>query len=460
MPHYDLVIIGSGSGNTLIDERFDALDIALVDDGPTFGGTCLNRGCIPTKMYVYPADLVSSVEDAARVDVAMARPVADFDAVRDRTFGRIDAISAGGEEWRAQASNVTLYRATGRFATPGVLRVGDEELTADRWVIAAGSRPEWPDIDGLDALAEAGLAHTSDTIMRLDARPERLLIVGSGFIAAEFAHIFEGFGTQVTMLARGERVLRKEDAEVSARFTRELARRVDLVTAAAVESFAIADGAVRAQVTTASGRRTIDADAVLIATGRRPNGDRLGCEAGGITLDERGYVVVDDQQRTSAEGVFALGDVCSPWQLKHVANAEARTVAHNLLHSDDPRTTDHRFVPHAVFSRPEIAAVGLTEQQARERGLDVAVTVQEYASVAYGWAMNDETGFVKLVADKATKQLVGAHIMGHDAPNLIQPLIQAMSLGTDVETMARGQYWIHPALTEVIENALLSLDLG
>jgi mycothione reductase len=196
-----------------------------------------------------------------------------------------------------------------------------------------------------------------------------------------------------------------------------------------------------------------------VATGRRPNSDRLNLSAAGVETSADGRIVADEFQRTTAPGVWALGDASSAARLKHVANHEARTVAHNLAHPDDLRASDHRFVPSAVFTHPQIASVGLTEQQAKADGRRYVSAVEHYSSTAYGWAMEDATSICKLLADPDTGQLLGAHILGEQASTLIQPLIQAMSFGLPARSMARGQYWIHPALSEVVENALLALPL-
>ena len=199
---------------------------------------------------------------------------------------------------------------------------------------------------------------------------------------------------------------------------------------------------------------------MLVATGRFPNGDLLDAELAGVEVAD-GLVTVDEYQRTTAPGIFALGDVCSPYQLKHVANHEARVVRHNLLQdwddTDALMPSDHRYVPSAVFTDPQIAMVGLTENQARAKGFDIKVKIQDYSDVAYGWAMEDTTGIAKIIVESDSGKILGAHIMGHQASSLIQPLIQAMSFGLAGQDMARGQYWIHPALPEVIENALLAL---
>jgi mycothione reductase len=452
--HFDLVIIGSGSGNSIPDERFADLSIALVDKG-TFGGTCLNVGCIPTKMFVHPADLAASPGHAARVGVDLDLRAVRFAEIRDRIFGRIDPISEGGLAWRSSNPNVTVFRAAAHFLDPHTLQVGEERITADRFVIAAGSRPVVPDLPGLGAVDH----HTSDTVMRLPELPASMVVVGGGYIGAELGHVFSAFGTAVTVVVRGDRMLRGEDVEVSERFTELMRRRVDLHTRTAVAAVRPGDGGTGVTLTLKGpdGEHEVSADVLLLATGRVPNGDTLALDAAGVAVDEDGYVVVDATQQTTAAHIWALGDVSSPHQLKHVANHEARVVQHNLLHPDAPVQSDHRFVPHAVFSDPQVASVGLTEAEARAQGLDVVTATQQYGDVAFGWAMEDTDHFVKLVADRSTGLLVGAHLIGPEASSLIQTLIQAMSFGQHPHAVARGQYWIHPALAEVVENALLQL---
>lgn len=456
-PHFDLIIIGSGSGNSLIGPEYVDSRVAIIESG-TFGGTCLNVGCIPTKMLVYAAEVAGNVRSSARYGIDAHVDNIRWQDIRDRVFGRIDPISQGGRDYRAEGSNTTLFTGRARFTGPKALQVtgddgSEQDLTGDRIVIATGARPSIPPV-----ISESGVfVHTSDTVMRIDELPETMLIVGGGYIAAEFAHVFTSLGVQVTVINRGGALLRHLDEEISAAFTEQARGQWDVRLNTTVETLRPRrEGG--AHVEFSDGSR-LDPDLVLVATGRTPNTEDLGLPAAGVevTSDER--VQADEFGRTTAPDVWSLGDVSSPHQLKHVANLEARVVAHNLAHPQDLRRFRHDIVPAAVFTHPQIATVGLTEQQARDADYDVSVKVQAYGDTAYGWAMENRTSIVKLVADRASGLLLGAHLLGPQASSLIQPLIQAMSFGLGVREMARGQYWIHPALIEVVENALLGLEV-
>lgn len=460
---FDLAIIGSGSGNSLVTPYWDHRSVAIFESG-VFGGTCLNRGCIPTKMFAYPAQLAAAPAEAGRLGVDLGFGGADWPSIRDRIFSRIDAISHGGRTYRAETlENTTLFEEEARFADQHTLvTASGQRIEAEQIVVAAGSRPVIPEVPGI------GLpqVHTSDTIMRLSRLPERLVVLGGGYIAAEFASIFSALGTSVVQVARSAELLRHHDQTVSERFTAQARRQWELKTGWTLTGVEPGlDGWVSVEFSgPAHTSWSVDADAVLVAFGRTPNSDRIAPEAAGLDLHQDGRLAVDEYQRLLAggepvPGLWALGDISSPWQLKHVANHEQRVVSHNLEHPEDLRRNELGPVPAAVFSRPEVASVGLTEAQAVEQfGEDrITVKVQEMGDVAYGWAMEDTQGFCKIIADRQDGTLIGAHLMGHDASNLIQPLVQAMSFGLSAHQMARGQYWPHPALSEVIENALLGL---
>jgi mycothione reductase len=454
--HFDLVIIGTGSGNSIPNEAMAGWQIAILEKG-TFGGTCLNVGCIPTKMFVHTADQAAAPANAEKLGVDATLDAVHWPQIRDRIFGRIDPIAEGGRNWRAnENANITVYEGTATFLDAHTIDTGTgETITADRIVIAAGSRPTIPEIADIETTG----FHTSDSIMRLDELPKSLIILGSGFIASEFAHVFSSFGVQVTVIARSNLLLRHEDLEIAERFTDVAKTKWDVrLQRKTIRAEKTATG-VKLHMEGPDGAETVEAEQLLIATGRQPNTDLLDVAKAGIELHDDGRIKVDEFQRTSQEHILALGDISSDYQLKHVANHEARVVQHNLLNPEDPIASDHRFVPAAVFSSPQIASVGLTEEQAKAKGIRYVTASQAYASIAYGWAMEDTTGFAKLLADPATGQLIGAHIIGPQASTVIQPLIQAMSFGLDAKSMARGQYWIHPAMPELVENALLNLPL-
>ena len=453
MRRFDLLIIGAGSGNSVIGPEHVDWDIAIAEHG-LFGGTCLNVGCIPSKMFVYAAEVAALAADSERLGVHTRFDGADWPAVRDRIFGRIDPIAESGLAYRQGLPNMTVYTDTARFVGPRTVALGGETISAERVVVAAGARPAIPDVEGL---AGCGY-HTSDTIMRLDALPERLLVLGGGYIAAELGSVMGAFGSQVTFVLRGDTFLRREDDEIRRRFTSAYSRRFDVRLNTRVLAARREGPEVVLDVQDGEGGRTeLRADELLVATGRTPNGDRLNVAAGGIATDPAGYVMTDDQRRTTAEGVWALGDVTNPVQLKHVANHEARVVRHNLSDPDDPARVDDRFVPHAVFGHPQVASVGLTERECREQGIPYRSQVQPFSSAAYGWAMEDTESAVKVIAHSDTGRLLGAHIIGPQASTLIQQLIQGMHFDLTVDQMARHQYYIHPALPEVVEQALLEL---
>lgn len=456
----DLAIIGSGSGNTLIT---DDESVVIADKAGHFGGTCLNVGCIPTKMFVRTAMVARSPEEARRLSLDQHTENVEWRAVRDRIFGRIDAASASGLDNREQADNVTVIREAVRLTGPtSFVSENGTQVEARRMVLAAGSRPVLPDVPGIDLPR----VHTSDTIMRLGKLPRRIIVLGGGFVACEFAGIFSGLGSEVIQINRGPRLMKKMDAEIQEAFQAEASTHWAVRTGRSLRAItAKGPKIVVVEVERDDGAREFyEADAVLVALGRIPNSDLIGAKEAGIDTHEDGRVVVDKYLRVLSDGkpvpgLFALGDICSPVQLKHVANHQARVVAHNLEHPDGLRDEGEMPIPSAVFTHPELAFVGWSEEEASERlgSENVAVKTQRYSDTAYGWAMEDETGLFKVVADRRSGKILGAHAMGYQASLLIQPVVMAMSFGMSAREAARGQFWPHPALMEVTENALLGI---
>ncbi len=334
-----------------------------------------------------------------------------------------------------------------------MLQAGGQRLTANRIVVAVGARPVIPEIPGLDTVP----FHTTDTIMRIEEIPATLLIIGGGFVAAELGHVFDAFGSDVTIVQRGPRLLTGEDEEVSARFTELAQQRLRVLVDTHIISVKAGGAGVEVTVQRDGQVDVLAATTLLVATGRRPNTDLIDPTSGGLEVDAHGHLVTDNAFRTSVPGVWGLGDVANHYQLKHMANAEMRVVRHNLTHGDTPRNPEHGLVPHAVFADPPVASIGLTEQDARERGVNYVVAKRKYADVAYGWALEDTTRFVKLLADPSRRALLGVHIIGPQASTLLQPLVQAMMLGQRIDELAHDVLYVHPALPEVLEQTLLEL---
>ncbi len=445
---FDLIVVGSGSGNA-IPEYFAGKKVALIEKNSTFGGTCLNVGCIPSKMFVLPGDVANAVQDSNHLGVDATLHGVDWASIRNRVFGRIDPIAEGGKSYRAEGTpGLELIEGTASFIAEKTLQVNGRTLTADNILLAVGSRPQMPPIAGLAEVQ----AHTSDTIMRLETFPKRLAIIGGGFIAAEMGHVFSSYGSQVTLFNRSDRLLKAQDEAVSQRFAEVFGKRVALRLGETPTRFSKDENG---EITIEAPNGSVVVDAVLVATGRRTNSDLVNTDAGGVATDVNGVIEVDEHMQTSVAGVWAVGDVANTWQLKHVANAEAKVAFWNIANPDAKKTMSYNAVPHAVFSDPQIASVGLTEQAAKEQNINYVVGYKDYGSVAYGWALEDSTSFAKVLLEVGTKKILGAHIIGPQAATLVQPLIAAIAFDQDAEQVAKDMFYIHPALTEVVENALL-----
>jgi mycothione reductase len=451
MADYDLVIVGAGSGNMLPTGGLDGWRVAIIERG-RFGGTCLNRGCIPSKMLVHAAEVAETVRHASRYGIDAELVGADWPAIRDRVFGRIDPLSEQAVTARRR-SGVDVYLGEARFVARRVLEVGGEQVRGERIVLAVGSRPRVPEIVGLADVP----FHTSDTIMRVETLPASLVVVGGGYVAAEMSHVFGAFGTEITIVNRGPRLLATLDDDIADRFTEIYSQRFDVRLATEVGRVEPTRCGVAVHLEGQAGPGVIEAEKLLIATGRTPNSDLLDVAAGGLAIDEHGHVVTDDTYATNVEGVWAIGDLANHFQLKHLANAEMRLVFHNLLHPDEPRRANFPVMPSAVFADPQVATAGPSERALREQRRPFVVARRDYSDTAYGWALEDTTSFAKLIADPTTRRLLAAHIIGPQAATLIQPLIQAIYLNNTVEQLANDVLYIHPALTEVIAQALLEL---
>ena len=455
MRSFDLIVIGTGSG---LEVSADAADqgwsVAVVEEGP-FGGTCLNRGCIPSKMLIHCADVMRTVETASEFGIHAKVERIDWPFIVKRATKEVDADAVMIERGNRQDANIEVFKGRGAFVGPKTLEVNGEQLTAETIVIAAGTRPRAPAIPGLDTVPYI----TSDEALRLPEQPKRLTIVGGGYIAAELAHFFGALGTEVTLVHRRAQMLREEDDDVAHRFTEVYQRRFNMVLESQLTSVSAANGVITVDVDTNGERQSIDSDCLLMATGRVPNTGILNVAATGVDVDDQGFVKTDEYLRTNVAGVWALGDIVGKYLLKHSANLEAAYATNNIFNPTNLVPVDYHAMPHAVFASPQVASVGLTEQELEGRGFPYVAATYNYSDTAYGSSIEDNDGFVKVLAEPESGEIWGCHIIGTDAATLIQEVANAMRLRLPVDAITQSIY-VHPALPEVVQRAFGQLPLS
>ena len=453
MKRYDVIVIGSGSGTLIADEAVaHGLKVALVDKGP-LGGTCLNLGCIPSKMLIYPADRIVEIQEAKKLGIEAEIKNIDFESILERMRNSIRESQSHIRESIKQTENLDFYEGEGHFIGDYTLEVNGEEIKGEKIFIASGSRPLIPPIKGLDSISYL----TNETVLQLRARPDSLLIIGGGYVAVEYGHFFAAMGTKVTILEMADRLVLPEEPEISDLLKKELSQRMNVHTdAQAIEVKGNGNSvAVLVRDRNTGKEQEFTGQRVMIAVGRRSNADILKVENTGIETDKRGFIKVTQYLETSKKNIFAVGDANGQQMFTHIANREAAIAAQNAFH-DAKLGMDYSAAPHAVYSHPQIASVGLTEENAR-KDYDILVGRTRYYEVAKGEAMMEKEGFAKAVVEKDSGRILGFHIIGPYAPILIQEVINAMTSGGHTEEIDQGIH-IHPALSELIPTTLNSLD--
>lgn len=448
---FDLIVIGSGSGLDVanaIAER--GQKVAIVEEGP-LGGTCLNRGCIPSKMLIHSADVVETIGRAHLFGVQVKGYTVDFRAIVERVKQAVDGDSARIEQALRHSANPKLFKAPCRFVGHKTVQVGDETLEAERILIASGGRPRIPNIPGLEG---SGFI-TSDEALRLAEQPKVLTIIGGGYIAAELGHFFGTLGTRIQVVQQSPFMVPNEDEEIAARFTEVFRQKYALYASYAAEGVAKKGKEFLVKIRGREDGRTetLRSDQLLVAAGRTPNSDRLAVEKTGVAVDDRGFIVTNEFLETNVKGIYALGDAIGHYLFKHSANLEAQFNYLNLIRPEDQTPVDYSAMPHAIFTSPQIAGVGRTEQELRKKGGDYLVGRYDYIDTGMGHAIEDRTGFVKILVDRSTQKIEGCHIMGTDAATLIHEVIVAMKSGNGSVTNLTQAIHIHPALAEVVQRA-------
>ena len=459
MDKFDLIVIGSGAGSHVASQaRHEGWRVALLDQGPA-GGTCLNNGCIPSKMLIYPADVIRTIQDAGAVGVHAEINEIDFPAIMSRMHKVVDKAQSRLEEALKNKENLTYYQEKAEFIDDYVLRLGSKTITAPKIVIATGARSLVPPIPGL---LETGFLDNV-SLLRLQSLPASLIIIGAGYIGCEFGHFFSAMGTKVTILGRGPLLLKGEDPEAARLVQKVLSQYMRVITGHEVISVERkGDKKVVSAKNMEDGRTyQFEADEILLATGRRSNSDLLHPEKSGIKTDSNGWIMVNEFLETGKKDIWAIGDAIGKHMFRHTANYESEVVSHNLLRakdSDDREAADYHAVPYAVFTHPQVAGVGMKEAEALAAGLKVLIGRAKYMDVAKGVAMAEEHGLVKVVLEEETGRILGATIVGPMAAELVQQVVYLMNTEyQDLMPVIKSQV-IHPTINEVLVRAFSELE--
>ncbi len=444
--HFDCIAIGGGSGLTAAYYAIqDKKSVALVTDQPeAIGGTCVNFGCIPTKTLIASAHAVQAIRNAAQFGINVDTATMDIDfarIMRHMRAARADNAQ-GARQWVEKTMTPVYSRV--RFVGDKLLETEDgRRITGDKLFIASGARPAVPPIEGLE---NAGY-WTNEDVLELEEQPASLIVIGGGYIGAELGYFFSALGTRVTLVNPQAKLL-AEDDDVRALFTREFARHAKLVTGQAVRASAGGDHKTVGVETENGETLALEAEQILLAAGRTPNTEALELAATGVQVATSGAIVVDDHLRTDHPDIYAYGDVIGIGQFKHTSSAEGELAWHNSQGAD--ARMSYRANPHAVFTDPEVAAVGLKESECRDQGLDYRVAKLDYADVAKGKIIGAPAGFAKLLVENHSERILGCHIIGPDAALLLHEVVVAMNTETASADCVRRAIHIHPSLSELI----------
>lgn len=454
MLNFDLVIIGSGSGLDVANAAAQhGMKVAVIEKG-RMGGTCLNRGCIPSKLLIHSADIAEIIKSADVFGIKVDKFSIDFESIVRRATSIIDNESDGIKNSFAEIDNPKLYQNECRFTGKKTILVGDETISANKILIASGTRPAIPKINGLDGSGYI----TSDEALRLQKQPRTLTIIGGGYIAAELAHFFGALGTRINIIEWGNFLLKHEDIDISKKFTSVFSKKYSVHLGYNTESVGKKENGVFHVTAKNSAGKTLDLDSdqLLIATGRTPNSDTLALEETDVKVDKKGFIVVNDYLETNVEGIFALGDAVGHFMLKHSANMEAQYAFNNIMHSHKV-PVDYTAMPHAIFSSPQVAGVGHTEQELKKKGVPYKKTVYNYIDTAMGQTIEDRDGFVKFLVSNEGK-ILGCHILGSHASILIHEVLVIMKAGDGTIGSIKKTVHIHPALSEVVARATYAIE--
>jgi len=444
---FDAIIIGAGQSGPALAERFvnEGMRVAVIER-KHFGGTCVNTGCMPTKTLVASARVAYIARRAAEYGVDVGGPVTvDLKRVKARKDEIVMGSRNGVKRWLEGLKNATVYHGHARFTGAKTVSVNGDVLQADKIIINTGGRALVPAVPGLEAVPY----HTNSSIMELDILPEHLLIVGGSYIGLEFAQAYRRFGSRVTVVEMADRLIPREDEDVSDAVREILeAEGIDVRLGAKCMAVEKAGNSLAMTLACTSGEPEVEGSHLLLAVGRRPNSDDLGLDKTGVATDARGFITVDDQCRTNVDGIWALGDVNGRGAFTHTSWNDFEIVAANLF-DKDPRRISQRIPCYGLFIDPPLGRVGLTENEVRAKGINALSAKLMMTSVGRAHERGETLGFMKVIVDAATKHVLGAAILGIGGDEVVQAFLGVMSAGAPYTAISRAVH-IHPTVAEYL----------
>jgi pyruvate/2-oxoglutarate dehydrogenase complex dihydrolipoamide dehydrogenase (E3) component len=448
---YNAIVIGTGQAGPSLAVRLASagMKVAIIER-KQFGGTCVNNGCIPTKTLVASARAAHTARHAGEYGVRIASSIAvDMKKVKERKDAVVRQSNEGVEKWLKSTQNVTVYEGHARFTGAHQIRVGDELLEADKIFINVGGRASTPPLPGLDQVSYLN----NSTMMGVDFLPEHLIVVGGSYVGLEFAQMYRRFGSEVTIVEMGPRLIQREDEDISEAIKTILENEgIKIRLSAECIALEKRGDKVAVNVDCSTGDKTVVGSHALLAVGRVPNTNDLGLENAGFALDQRGYIQVDDQLRTNVPGVYALGDCNGRGAFTHTAYNDYEIVAANLLDGDQRRVSD-RITAYALYVDPPLGRAGMTETEVRKSGRKALIAKRPMARVSRAVEKGETQGFMKILVDADTKEILGASLLGIECDEVIHSILDVMYAKAPYTVIQRAMH-IHPTVTELIPTML------
>jgi pyruvate/2-oxoglutarate dehydrogenase complex dihydrolipoamide dehydrogenase (E3) component len=448
---YDAIVIGTGQAGPSLAVRLAGAGMkTAIVERKRFGGTCVNNGCIPTKTLVASARAAHVARRAAEYGVTVGDAVSvDMKKVKERKDAVVRSSNQGVENWLKSTANLTVFEGHARFESQRQVRVGTELLEASKIFVNVGGRASTPPMPGLDQVHY----WNNSTMMEVDFLPDHLIVIGGSYIGLEFAQMYRRFGSEVTVVEMGPRLIQREDPEVSDAVKTILENEgIRIRTGAECIALEKRGDKVAVNVDCASGDPSVVGSHVLLAVGRVPNTDDLGLETTGVAVDQRGYIQVDDQLRTNVDGIYALGDCNGKGAFTHTAYNDYEIVAANLL-DGDPRRVSDRITAYALYTDPPLGRAGMTEAEVRKSGRKALIGKRPMARVGRAVEKGETQGFMKVLVDAETKQILGASLLGIECDEVIHSILDVMYAKAPYTVIQRAMH-IHPTVTELIPTLL------